>query len=194
MDAIEVLRALHRGVRFLFENSVRGVLTHEQMKERPDGRGNSVAWLMWHTARTEDMAINSIIQGTPQILIEGNWAEKLGIDATHIGTGLGEEEVAEFTKELNVEAVDQYWQETANASYRWLKSISSSDLDVVPDFQERLAAVPPVIVGGSSELAIQFWKARNAGQLFQGLVIGHGFIHVGQMQEIGGRIGVVGWF
>ena len=164
------------------------------MKERPGERGNSVAWLMWHTARTEDMALNSLIQGTPQILIDGDWGNKLGIDATHIGTGLGDDEVADFTKELNVEAVDEYWQETAKASYRWLKSISETDLDFVPDFEERMASSPPVIASGGSELATQFWKGRNTGQLFQGLVIGHGFIHVGQMQEIGGQLGHVGWF
>ena len=149
---------------------------------------------MWHTARTEDVAVNSMIQGTPQILMEGDWRERLGIDDTHIGTGLGDDEVAESTKQLNVEAVDEYWNATAKASFRWLKSIGEADLDEIPDLEERIASIPPILATPASGMAIQFWKGRTAGRLFEGLVVGHGYIHIGQMQEIGGRIGRVGWF
>lgn len=194
MDSIEVLRGLHRGIRFMFENSIRSVFTPEQLKERPDDRGNSIAWLIWHVARTEDMIVNSIIKGTPQVLIEGNWGDRLGIDATHIGTGLGEGEVAEFTKELNVDAADEYWNEVSKASYRWIKSIAAEDLDLIPALDERLSAIPPILAGSDNQGPIQFWSGRNAGFLFGGVVVGHGYIHIGQMQEIGGRIGKRGWF
>lgn len=177
----------------MFENSIQSVFTPEQMKERIDDRGNSIAWLIWHTARTEDLVVQTLIKGEPQILMNGDWSDRLGIDASHIGTGLGEEEVGEFSKSINVEAADEYWKRTAKASFEWLKSISPEQLDEVIDVEKRLEGVPDVVVGGNTALT-QFWSNRTAAFLFQGPVISHGYIHIGQMQEIGGRLGRTGWF
>ncbi|MCA1840101.1 MAG: DinB family protein [Actinobacteria bacterium] len=194
MDAKETLRQMHRGVRYMFENSIKSVFSYEQMKDRVDDKGNSIAWLMWHMARTEDVVVSSLVQDIPQVLISGDWLPKLGIEEEHIGTGLGDDDVAEFTKKMNVEAVDDYWSAVAKASFHWLKGTEEADLDVVPDFGPRLAAIPPIIAGGANEMAATVWEGRTAGQLFMSVVIGHGYIHIGQMQEIGGRLGTVGWF
>lgn len=192
--AIEILRGLHRGVRFLFENSIRNVVSDEQMKERIDGRGNSILWLIWHLARTEDAVVQTLIKGEPQILLGNGWQERLGVDVTNIGTGLGDDEVAELTKQLSFEAADAYWQATAKASYEWLKTIGPADLDVVPDLQARLEGVPPILAGSGNDALMSFWTGRSVNFLFSGPVISHGYIHLGQMQEIGGRLGRVGWF
>lgn len=178
----------------MFEQSIRSVFTPEQMKERIDERGNSIAWLMWHTARTEDLVTQSLIQGKPQVFIADGWGPRLGIDESLNGTGLGDEEVAEATKSLNVEAVDEYWQATAKASFAWLKSITPEDLDVVPDLDARIADTPPVLRGEGNQAIWEFWRGRNVAFLFNGPIVSHGYIHVGQMQEIGGRLGRVGWF
>jgi hypothetical protein len=194
MDSVELLKRMHRGVRFAFENTIKTVFTPEQMKERVDDKGNSIVWLAWHLARTEDVVTNTILQGTPQLLTQDNWQARLGIHVTHIGTGLGDEGAAEITKQINVEAADDYWQAVAKASYEWLKAIDPKDLEEVPNLPERLAAVPPVLASATNQGVTQFWNGLDAGRLFSAIVIGHGYIHIGQMQEIGGRLGRVGWF
>lgn len=194
MDSIELLKRMHRGVRFAFENTIKSVFTPEEMKGRVDDQGNSISWLVWHMARSEDVVTNTILQGTPQLLTQDGWQDRIGIDAMHIGTGLGEEGAAEITKQINVEAADEYWQAVAKVSYEWLKSIKPEDLDVVPDLSERLSTIPPILAAGENQGPIQFWNGLDAGRLFSAIVVGHGYIHVGQMQEIGGRLGRVGWF
>lgn len=194
MDSIEVLRGLHRGVRFMFEQSIKSVFTPEQMKERIDERGNSIVWLMWHLARTEDLIVQTIFQGQPQLFESEAWGEKLGIDETLNGTGFGDEEVAEFTKAIDFSAADEYWQATAKASYRWLKSITEAQLDDIPDIDSRLAGAPPVLRGEANEGLWAFWRGRTTAFLFTGPIISHGYMHVGEMQAIGGRLGQIGWF
>jgi DinB family protein len=176
----------------MFERSIQTIFTPEEMKQRIDDRGNSIAWLIWHTARTEDMVVQALIKGDPQILFSGDWQQRLGVDASHIGTGIGEDEIGDFMKSMNVEAVDDYWKTVAKTSFEWLKSTSPEELDEIIDVEKRLESVPDVVVGGNNALT-QFWNNRNAAFLFQGPVISHGYIHVGQMQEIGGRLGRTGW-
>ena len=194
MDSIEVLRGLHRGVRFMFETSIRSVFTPEQMKERIDERGNSIVWLMWHTARTEDLVTQTILQGKPQLFESEGWGQRMGIDETLNGTGFGDEEVAEVTKAIDFASVDEYWQATAKASFGWLKSITPDDLDTVPDIDARLADAPPVLRGEANEGLWSLWRGRTAAFLFTGPIVSHGYMHVGEMQAIGGRLGQVGWF
>jgi hypothetical protein len=170
------------------------VLSAEQMKERPGGVGNSVAWLVWHVARSEDMIVNAIIREQPQILLEDAWQEKLGIDATHIGTGLGDDEVGNFTDKLDPIAADDYWRTVAESTYEWLRTLEASDLDRIPDFDKVLKAIPSVLASGDSQGAIDFWNGRSVAYLLGGVVINHGYIHVGEMQAITGRLGEQGWF
>lgn len=184
-DVIEIYRGMHRGVRFMFDSSIKNVFSYEDMKQRVDGKGNSIAWLMWHLARIEDRTTNDFIQRQPQILATEDWTSRIGIDGSATGLGFADDEVAEFTKAMNVEAVDEYWSAVQKSTYRWLKSIAPEDLDVVPDLDAHIGSSEP----GNWEM----WRGRNAGFLFSGTVITHGYIHIGQMQEIGGRLGRVGW-
>jgi DinB family protein len=44
------------------ENTFGGV-TDEQMRMRPREDLNSLAWLMWHIARAEDIMVNAVLMG-----------------------------------------------------------------------------------------------------------------------------------
>ena len=45
-----------------------GGLTEDQMRARPREDLNSIAWLMWHIARAEDLFLNPVIAGRAQVL------------------------------------------------------------------------------------------------------------------------------
>ena len=193
MDLIRWIRGQHRGVRNFFEVSVYSVLSPEQLRQRPGGVGNSVAWLMWHLARTEDAIVNSIIRGEGQVLLADGWIDKLGVDVTNIGTGLGDDEVEAISAKMDVDACNEYWMTVAGQTSEWLKTIEPAALDEVPDMQARLATIPAMIAGSDNTTATSFWSGRTAGFLLGGTVISHGYIHVGEMNSIRGRIGVSGW-
>src|SRR5687767_10501000 len=97
MELMKWIKAQHKGVIWSFENMV-GKLTNDQLLERPGGVGNSIGWLMWHMARTEDVIVNTGIRGADQVLISQGWAEKLGISDQRIGTGFGDAELGDFAR------------------------------------------------------------------------------------------------
>ncbi len=49
-------------------------LNEDQLRIRPNG-WNSIAWLLWHMARAEDVVANVLIADRPQVFDEGGWAE-----------------------------------------------------------------------------------------------------------------------
>src|SRR5215475_5155312 len=80
------LRRLHAGL----EKSMAD-LTVEQLHAVPAGhpKANTIAWGLWHYARTEDNIVRWVIQDRRKpIWIDGGFAERLGLPATAQGTGM----------------------------------------------------------------------------------------------------------
>src|SRR5919202_998908 len=65
-------------------------LTDEQLRGRPADGMNSVAWLLWHHTRIEDVVVNTLVRGVPEVLDRGGWPDRLGVEARHVGTGSGD--------------------------------------------------------------------------------------------------------
>jgi hypothetical protein len=84
------LRRLHAGL----EQSMAG-LTPEQLHAVPAGhsKANTIAWGLWHYARTEDNIVRWVIQDRRKpIWIEGGFGERLGLPPAAQGTGMSSAE------------------------------------------------------------------------------------------------------
>lgn len=191
MELRDWFAAEHRDLRMMFERTVLQPTPAGLLTARPGEAGNSICWLMWHLARVEDVAINAVVRDRPQVLIAEAWPKRLGVDDARVGTGFQEAEVAAFSRTVDPAAVDAYWQAVRAATTAWLTDVALADLDAVPDFDARIAGGPP-IVPESAKWLLDFWRGRTAGWFLRMPVIDHGFLHLGQMQEIRGRLGVRG--
>jgi hypothetical protein len=80
------LRRLHR--------NLDGCLTDvapDQLHAVPAGhpRANTLAFVLWHYARTEDNVVRFVLQDRrPTVWMEGQYAERLGLPPTAHGTGM----------------------------------------------------------------------------------------------------------
>jgi len=95
------------GGRFSYEDLVLGGLTEAQLRLRPADDLSSVAWLVWHITRCEDVAVNVAIAGRPQVLDDG-WAAKLGVGRDDIGTGMTPREVADLSERVDIDVLLSY--------------------------------------------------------------------------------------
>src|SRR5262249_11835725 len=77
------------------------------MRLRPSEGLNSLVWLLWHMARTEDVAINVIVAGSDQVL-DAEWARRMNPPWRIIGTGMTDSEVGELTARADVPSVRAY--------------------------------------------------------------------------------------
>src|SRR5260370_17239876 len=82
-------------------------LTEEQMRVRPREDLNSIAWLMWHIARAEDILVGQVVAGGAQLFDEG-WKKRLGVIRPDFGIGMTSPEVSELTRQIDVGALPEY--------------------------------------------------------------------------------------
>ena len=94
MTTVELItHELHRLHKTL-DKSLEG-LTSEQLHQVPAGHpsANTIAWGLWHYARTEDNVVRYILQNRrPIVWAEGGYAEKLGLPPIAQGTGMTTQE------------------------------------------------------------------------------------------------------
>ena len=62
-------------------------MSEEQLRLSPRDDQNSVAWLLWHIARCEDVVGGAILSSGGQVLDDG-WDVKMGVPRRDIGTGM----------------------------------------------------------------------------------------------------------
>lgn len=79
-----------------------------QMRLRPGTGLNSLVWLLWHMARTEDVAVNLIVAAGADQVLDDEWMRRMNVPWRIIGTGMSEDEVAELTARADVAAVQAY--------------------------------------------------------------------------------------
>jgi hypothetical protein len=97
--------------------------------ESPPANQNSVAWLVWHATRWEDVIINTWITDRGQVLDVGGWSDRLGLDTRHVGTAMTPEEVFAITTKVDLTALRDYRTATAAATVAAVKGMTDSDLE-----------------------------------------------------------------
>ena len=86
---------------------VFGELSDDQMRVHPGTGLNSLVWLLWHMARTEDAAVNPVVAGRDQVL-DDEWMRRMNVPWRIIGTGMTDNEVTEMTARADIGAVRAY--------------------------------------------------------------------------------------
>lgn len=170
MDIIDFYRAEQKRLHHEIRNSISNLTPEEWHYELP-GSTNSIAFLVWHGARTEDNILRFILQGRNTIWNEGNWHERLALPQRVQGTGMATEEaraihIADIP--LFMQYVDAVWREYED----YLANINDGGAAL----SERIVTVKPL-----GEMP----AVRAIGQV----CISHLFIHYGEISAILGTMG-----
>ena len=83
-------------------------LTDTQIRICPRPGDNSIAWLLWHTARIEDITLNFLVLERCQILSSGDWALRLGVPLRDVGAAMDATQVADISAQVSISALKAY--------------------------------------------------------------------------------------
>ncbi len=103
-------------------------LTPDQLHFVPEGESHSIAWIMWHGARVEDLIVQQMIRGEKQEWESGGWADRTGLPAKGFGTGQSTED-AKSIRVTDLDAFAQYVKAVAGHTDALLDSVSDSELE-----------------------------------------------------------------
>jgi len=167
-----------------FEDNVFCDVTEEQIRRIPRTCEHSVAWLMWHIARIEDVAMNLLVAGGPQILHRDNWLERMKITARDTGNATHEADVAKLSAAIDINALRRYRLAVGRGTREVVKQLEPGALKQKVD-PARLQRVmdEAAVVEAAGDL-IDYWGRRNIAELLLMPATRHNFLHLNEALRI----------
>jgi hypothetical protein len=132
-------------------------LPEARLRTRPHPGVNTISWLVWHSARIEDLAVNRFLSDRRQVLDEG-WLERLAVPRRDVGTGMTDAQVDELSARIDLQALKGYWDAVSARTLEVVESLRGSDLEaLVPAEQVRAAVRADSAVAPGVEWLTDFW-------------------------------------
>lgn len=196
MDVRELFLARHAGVHsrndgwWKLEDTVWAELPEEALRCQPARELNTIAWLVWHMARCEDVAVNTVLRGTQEVLDRDAWLPRLGLDTRHIGTGATAAEVAALSQAIDLDALRAYraavWRETRG----WAEGLDFAAFGgaVSPADARRAADRGAFGVDGAWVEPMWATSGWSRSEFLFWLAIEHNWLHMGEIWLLRGLL------
>ena len=190
MDTLEFFLMRHENLHGRMADRLVEGLTDEQMRMRPRDDVNSVAWLMWHMARCEDVGVNRFVVDRPQVLDEEAWAPRLGVSLRQYGTGMTDDEVGDFSATVDLGALRAYWAAVGRRTTAVVKSLRPEDLDEVVDPAHlRRVLFDEQVLGPKAGWVEEFYTGKSRAWFLAHLGLTHNYTHTGEGFLVRGLLG-----
>ena len=190
MDLIKTLylqrhNGVHTGLRRLLEP-----LSEAQVRCRPHEAVNTIAWLVWHVARAEDIAINRLVTDGVQVL-EERWTEDLNVRIRHFGVGMTPPEVLTLSNQINLAAMRGYFDAVRERTVQVVDAMDSETLTEVVDAPYIHKVVYDEGIGGAEAAYVEsVWHDLSRGNYLMYLGLTHSFAHHGEAQTVRSLMGI----
>ncbi len=168
-------------------------LSDDQMRVRPARGMNSIVWVLWHMARTEDVAVNLVVAARPQVF-DDDWARRMRILRPDMGTGMTEDEVDELTRRADIAAVRAYRSAVGKRTRDVARTLSLEAWDEILGLEDTTRAAAVGAFGPNDDwvdgVGHRPWQSLARGDQLGATAIRHNTAHIGEIVTIRSLAGV----
>ena len=192
MDAAEFFLMRHEPLHGAMTATLFEGLSEAQIRARPHGL-NSIAWLLWHVARAEDIGVNRFGVDGREVLDDGGRARRIGLARRDLGTGMTADEVGELSDNIDIDALRGYWDATGRRTVEVIRAVGSTGWgDVVPPEQIRRIVHDEGGYGPNAEWTAPFYTGQTRGWMVGHLALTHSYGHFFDARTVRGMLGFPG--
>ena len=156
-----------------------GGVTDEQMRMRPREDLNSLAWLLWHIARAEDIILNPVLSGRSQVMDDA-WLRRLGVDRRDFGIGMTKAEVSDLTGKIDLGALREYRDAVGHRTREIVGAFKADDWQGESQAAGIERAAAEGAFGSRAEMIGKAFTGRPRAALLSGIALFHPSGHLGE--------------
>jgi hypothetical protein len=150
----------------------------------------TLAYFVWHIFRIEDIVAHLLIAGDEQIFVTGGYRKKIGSPVITTGNELAGQEIAEFSRKLNIRALYEYAREVMLSTNAFLSKLEYSQL--LTKFsdadKQRLAKSGCVSPVQNANWLIDYWCGKDVRGLIKMPFCRHWIMHIEAMRRIKNKL------
>jgi len=146
---------------------------------------HSIAWIIWHLARIEDMTMNGLLVAKTQVFFQDDWPTKLKIDLRHSGNVVMDDvDVTELSKVIDIDALKAYRLAVGRSTQEVVKALEADDLErnIEPARLQELLENGSVVEEASDLLT--YWGSLTIAGLLLMPSTRHNFVHLNEALRV----------
>ncbi len=117
-------------------------LTPDELTTRALPNTNILAFDLWHVARAQDWALQTLVRGVEELIDEPRWQGRGALVTHGIGVGFTEAQADDLARSVALADILEYADATHQTIMRYLDSLSDESLDAQPDVPAHLERYP----------------------------------------------------
>jgi len=171
-----------------FEDELWNGLTDEQFRTIPPNGEHSIAWILFHIARIEDITMNMLVAGTKQVYMVGKWAKKLKSTVHHSANKMDDDSVIRLSVSLDMSALREYRLSVGKRTREIVRKIKPDEFNqkVEPIRLEKLLKEGAMIEEAME--IIDYWSKRTTAGLLLMPPTRHNFLHLNEAFRIKAKL------
>lgn len=167
-----------------YADEVMNGLSETQIRQIPEGDEHSVAWLLWHLARIEDVALNVLVAGSPQVWNAGDWEGQLRAPIHNTGNAMTAEEVSQLSTAISIKALLNYRLAVGRRTREIVQRLQPEELKqkVDPARIKQILDDGAVVEAASS--ITDYWSRRTVAGLLLMPATRHNLVHLNEIEKL----------
>lgn len=175
--------------------SFREELTRDDFNAIPFMNANgyhckTITYSIWHIFRIEDIVAHTLISENEQVFFSGNYQERIKAPIITTGNELAKEQIADFSKQLDLEELYSYIFNVKDSTEKILRGLSYDELKkkISEERKEQLRELNVVSNDESAIWLIDYWCSKDVRGLIQMPFSRHWIMHIEASLRIKNKI------
>ena len=175
------------GASWSYEDEIFNGLRDAQARTIPPKSEHSIAWMFWHIARIEDIAMNLLVAGNEQVFGQGDWQGRLKVSWCDSGNAMSTMEIAALSAAIDLPALRKYRAAVGCRTQEIVRGLQPQDLPRKVDARriQRVRDEGAVLEAASG--ITDYWSKRTIAGLLLMPASRHILVHLNEALEIKGK-------
>ncbi len=150
----------------------------------------TIAYSIWHIFRIEDIVTHTVISEDEQIFFTGNYKERINSPIITTGNELIKQQIADFSKQLDLEELYLYVFEVCKSTEQMLERLSYAELKrkIPEERKEYLRSLNVVSDNENAVWLIDYWCNKDIRGLIKMPFSRHWIMHTEACLRIRNKI------
>jgi hypothetical protein len=167
-----------------FEDEIWQGLSVQTFRAIPPRGEHSIAWILFHIARVEDITMNMLVAGTSQLYTSNKWAKKLKATIHHSANKMDNESVVNLSFALDIDTLRDYRLAVGCRTCEIVKQIQPEDLPKKVDSTRLQRVLDEGAVTIEAIEIVNYWRKRTIAGLLLMPPTRHNFLHLNEALRI----------
>jgi hypothetical protein len=167
-----------------FEDEIWQGLSENHIRQIPRGNEHSIAWIFWHLARIEDVTMNLLLAGRPQLFIQDGWFDRLGIRFRDTGNAMTGADLVILSLNIDIDALRSYRIAVGRRTRENVMQLSALKIKQKVDPTRLGRVLVEEAVVDDARSVLDYWGGLTHAGLLLMPPTRHNFIHLNEALRI----------